>query len=324
MSTAYIGSFAPGPGLSVGRVDPRTGELTVTGTVPDVPDASFLAFGLDRRVLYTTNEQAPDGSVTALDLTDPGHPVPLGRVSTRGATPTHLSVHTSGRYLLTANHGTGSVAVHPLDPLGAASDLVELGGHAHQVLTDPSGRWVLAVDLGTDTVHVLRLDLTTGTLRPRDRLCLPAGSGPRHLAFHPFGRHVYILGESRPEITVAGWDPAVGALTPGQVVPLPGPFPAEIIITRDGRFGYATNRGENTVTVLALHDSGARLELAGAAPTGGDWPRHLTLSPDERWIYVANQRSDTITRLPRDPSSGTLGPPANPVPTISPAVMLFH
>ncbi|HEU5476030.1 MAG TPA: lactonase family protein [Actinophytocola sp.] len=326
----YVGSFPADRGLAVGRVDPDTAELRMTGTVADVPDVSFLAFAQNRQVLYATSEQEPDGSVTALNIADPERPEVLGRQPTKGAAPTHLSVHTSGRFLLTANYGSGTVVVHPLEPsgeIGAASDLATLGGHAHQVLTDPSGRWVLAADLGTDTVHVLRLDLSDGSLAPRSRLGLPDGSGPRHVAFHPFGRHVYILGERRPEITVAAWDPAGGRLDPGQVVPIAAPgetFPAEILACRDGRFLYVSNRGANTILVFAVHDAGARLVPAGTAPTGGDWPRHCTLSPDEQWIYVANQHSGTVTRLPRDPSTGGLGAAGDPVPVTNPAVILFH
>lgn len=329
MSTVYLGSFAA-CGLRVGQVDDDTGELTVTGSVPEVPEASFLAFSLNRRVLYATNELTPDGTVTALDIADPERPVVLNRQPAGGAAPTHLSVHTSGRFLLTANHGDAVVAVHRLEAdgaIGERTDRVKLGGRAHQVLTDPSGRWVLTVDLGADTVHVHRLDAAHGTLHPRDQLRLDPGFGPRHLAFHPFGRFVYILGELRPEIAVARWDAASGRLDPGPVIPTAAAedtFPAELTVCRDGRFVYATNRGENTVAVLAVHDDGARLALVATTPTGGDWPRHLILAPDERRLYVCNQRSGTVTVLPRDPTTGLLGTPVGAVPVPDAAVMLFH
>ncbi|HET9139656.1 lactonase family protein [Actinophytocola sp.] len=325
----YLGSFAA-CGLWVGRVHPGTGELTVTGAVPDVAQASFLACALDRRTLYTTNELSPDGTVTALDLADPARPVPRNRQPTGGAAPTHLSVHTSGRFLLTANYGDPSVAVHRLEPdgaIGECTDRAGLDGHAHQVLTDPSGRWVLAVDLGADTVHVYRLNPADGTLTARDRLRLQPGFGPRHLAFHPYGRFLYILGELRPEIAVAGWDAATGRLDAGPVLATAAAgdtFPAELTVCRDGRFVYATNRGENTVAVLGTRDDGAGLVPVGAAPTGGDWPRHLALGPDERWLYVCNQRSGTVTQLPRDPTTGLPGAPVRAVPVPDVAVLLFH
>ena len=322
-STVYIGSFTStgGPGLDVGQVDRRTGVLTLTGTVDGVPDPSFFAFSINRRTLYSTNELAR-GSVTALDIgPDPQRPVVLNSRSTLGAGPTHLSVHPSNRYLLTANYTDGTVVVHGLESdgrIGESTDLVRHQGtdrdpHAHQVLTDPSGRWVLAVDLGADSVFVYRLNLNTGKLTVRQQLRLPTGAGPRHLAFHPHGRYVYIVGELRSEITVVAWDPAGGHLTPGQVVATVGPdaptpnFPAEVAVTRDGRFVYASNRGENSIATFTVHDRGARISLVDTTSCGGNWPRHFTLSQDEHWVYVANQRSNSVTRLPRDPVTGRLG-----------------
>jgi len=308
-STVYLGSF--GSSLRVGSVD-DAGTLTVTGTVDGVPDASYLAF--HDRFLYTTNEQST-GRVTAIDRTTN---TVLNSQSSRGAAPTHVSVHPDG-YLLTANYTSGSVVVHRLaddGSIGESTDLVEHedGSHAHQVLPDPSGRWVLAVDLGTDSVYVY--GFADGRLSPHQQLRLPAGAGPRHLAFHPSGEFVYVLGELRPEITVAAWDD--GALTPGQVIPTSGAgnFPAEIVTSSDGRFVYASNRGDNTIAAFAV--AGDRLTPLGTTPTGGDWPRHCTLSPDERRLYVANERSGLVTWLPRDPATGELGAVegAAPVPRV--------
>jgi 6-phosphogluconolactonase (cycloisomerase 2 family) len=296
-STVYLGSF--GADLRTGEVA-DDGTLTVTGSVAGVPDASFLAF--HDRFLYTTNEG--QGRVTAIDRTTNAV---LNTRSSGGAGPTHVSVHPSG-HLLTANYTSGSVAVHALDDdgsIGEQTDLVRHEGdrdpHAHQVL--PSGEWVLAVDLGTDSVYVY--GLADGKLTQHQQLRLPAGAGPRHLAFHPTEPLVYILGELRPEITVARWED--GTLTPGQVIPTAGDgnFPAEITVSADGRFVYASNRGDNTIAAFAV--SGDQLTALGATPTGGDWPRHCTLSPDERWMYVSNQNSGTVTWLPRDPATGTLG-----------------
>lgn len=342
-STVYIGTFSsfgdpPGTGLQVGQVDRLTGALSVTRHVDGVPDASWFAFSLDRRTLYSTNELVPDGAVTALDITDERRPVIRNAQPTHGAGPTHISVHPSGRFLFAANYTDGTVAVLRLRPdgsLGEFTDLVRHIGtdrepHAHQVLTDPSGRWVVAVDLGADSVFVYRLNLAGGKLALHQQLHLPVGAGPRHLAFHPRGQFAYILGELRSEITVAAWDPARGRLTPGQVIPTVGPnapspnFPAEIAVSRDGRFAYASNRGENSIATFTVLDSGRRLALTASTPTGGDWPRHFTLSPDERWLYVANQRSNAITRLPRDPATGRLGPSAGSTTANTVGIVLFR
>lgn len=337
----FLGSYTssgepPGRGLELARRPARRPELRLEHTVGEVPDASFLAFSADRRAMYVTNEFELDGRLTAVSLADPEHPRVLNTRPAHGDATTHLSVHPSGRYLLSANYGDGSVVVHPILPnaeLGDATDRVRHTGqhrqaHAHQILTDPSGKWVLAVDLGADSVYVYRLELTTGKLTEHDRLVLPTGAGPRHLAFHPDGHTCYILGELRPEITVAGWDAAAGGLRPHEAVPTvpdgsPDPqAPAEIAVSSDGRFVYCSNRGENTIATFEAGES--TLRRLASTPSGGDWPRHFTLDPAENWVYVANQRSGTVSWLPRDPATGLLGEAAGSVDVPSVAIVAFH
>ncbi|MTD57377.1 lactonase family protein [Amycolatopsis pithecellobii] len=323
---AFVGSYTnsdpAGHGLDV--VKAGKPGLDADFTVPGVPDASWFA----RRgnVLYVTNESDP-GSVTALDIS--GKPRILGTQPALGAAPTHLSVHPSGRYLLTANYTSGSVVVHPILPgggLGAATDLVEHGdgAHAHQVVTDPSGRWVLAVDLGTDSVYVYQL--TNGKLRPHQQLVLPAGSGPRHLAFHPHERLAYLACELTPVVTVLGWDPAGGTVTAEQVVDTassPGPnYPGEIEVSADGRFVYVSVRGENTIATFAVRGR-ELVRLGENMPSGGVWPRHFTLDAGQRWMYVSNQRSGTVNWLPRDPTTGRLGAAAGSLAVPSVATVLL-
>ncbi|RZQ62943.1 lactonase family protein [Amycolatopsis suaedae] len=335
----YLGSYStwgepPGAGLQVAT---RSGQaLRVGATVADMADSSWLALSADRRRMYVTNELEA-GRVTALDVSDAARPRILNSRSTGGAHPTHLTVHPSGKYLLSANYTGGSVAVNPIlagGKLGEPTDVVkhpkrERDPHAHQVVVDPSGRWVLAVDLGADAVFVYRLDQATGKLALNQRLDLPSGAGPRHLAFHPRGGFAYVLGELRAEITVAAFDAGRGRLTTGQVIPTVDPsapapqYPAEIVVSPDGRFVYASNRGEDTIATFTVN--GASLaRLTPNVPTGGVWPRHFTLDPSGRWIYVANQRSGTVSWLPRDPATGRLGKAAGTTPVGHVAFVLFR
>ncbi|MBN6038643.1 lactonase family protein [Amycolatopsis sp. 195334CR] len=335
----YLGSYTtwgqpPGVGLQVATRGSGP-ALKLGATVPGVPDASWLAVSKDK--LYSTNELVPDGQVTTLSAANP--PKVLGSQSVGGAGTTHLSVHPSGKFVLTANYTDGTVSVLPIQSGGKAgppTDVVKHSGgereaHAHQVVTDPSGKWVVAVDLGTDSVYVYKLDLGTGKLKLNQQLKLPSGAGPRHLVFHPNGKYAYVLGELRAEITVAAWDANAGKLTAGAVVPTvpstaPVPqYPAEIAISRDGRFVYASNRGEDTIATFGVGAGGAEIKRLGEnATTGGAWPRHFTLDPSERWVYVANQRSNTVTWLPRDPATGLLGKPAGSLAVNHIAFVLFR
>lgn len=319
-ATVYIGSYtsgASGHGLDVSN---RAGAtLGPVKTIPGITDTSWFDRSADTKTLYVTNEGDPNGFVSALDVTDATKPKLLNKVSSKGGAPTHLSVHSSGKYVLAANYSSGSVVVLPVlagGKLGAATDLVthqaDSGqAHAHQVVNDPTGRWVLSVDLGADSVYVYSLDIGTGKLALHQQLKLPAGAGPRHLAFDRTGNFAYILQELRPEVTVASWDAATGtlkALSVVQAVP-PGStgdlFPGEIALSKDGKFAYATVRGPNTLATFSV--AGDQLKLVSTVSSGGNWPRHVALDPAENWFYVSNQRSGTVTWLPRDPATGLPG-----------------
>ncbi|PWW50824.1 lactonase family protein [Actinokineospora spheciospongiae] len=310
MRTAVIGTI-DGDGLVVADVL-DDGALAVTRALPEVREPSFLH--LAGGTLYAVNE-LPEGTVTALDPTD----LTVRRTRpTLGAQPTHLTTHAG--HLVVAHYLDGTVGAHPLaadGTPGESSTRLRHDGaepHAHQVLPDPSGRWLISVDLGSDAVHTHRI--VDGALTAHARLDLPPGLGPRHLAFH--GDRAHILGELRPELVAADWDAATGTFTPAWALPLPaGNQPAEIVLSPDGRFAYATLRGDNTVAVVDLEHR----EVVQAVPVGGDWPRHCAL--DGTHLYVANQRSHSVTRLPWDPATGLLSEPVGETRVRGASVVAF-
>lgn len=328
-STTFIGSYTAGTsggrGLELATRD-ANGALTRQRVLDGVADVSSFAWSPDGQFLYATNENT-QGSITAIDVR--GEPAVLGRTPSGGAGPTHLTAHPNGKFLFTANYTDGTVAAHRLNPngtIGENTDLIRHPGaepHAHQVVVDPSGRWVLAVDLGADSVFVYAL--RDGELVENQRLELPAGTGPRHLAFHR-GR-AYLLAELASNITVLDFDAKAGSLITGQVLSSRRPgasgenFPAEIAVSRDGSFVYASNRGDNDIAVFATTPAG--LEFRSVTPTGGNWPRFCALDPAERSLYVANQRSGTITRLTRDPETGSLAPTSGEYACPSVAALTF-
>ncbi|MBW8737880.1 MAG: lactonase family protein [Streptomyces turgidiscabies] len=317
---AFIGSFtaAGGPGVLVAAVNGDSGALTALGAADDVPDPSYLALAADGNTLYAVSETAA-GAVAAYRVTGDkpelaGPPVPVG-----GSGPTHLGLF--GGHVLTANYGSGSVTAVPLRADGtlatAASHVLQhtgsgphparqRGPHAHQVQPDPSGRWVVCVDLGTDSVQVAAL--RDGALVAHRETALRPGCGPRHLAFHPAGSHAYVLNELAPTVTVCRWDAAEGLLTPLRETPvLPGApdsdaYPSGIVASRDGRFVWTATRGQDVVSVLAVDDAGATLRLVATVPCGGHWPRALAAS--DGFLYVANERSGEVTWFALDPDSG--------------------
>ncbi|MEU6776812.1 lactonase family protein [Streptomyces sp. NPDC046759] len=308
----YVGTYTSvdggGTGVGLASYDPVTGRITGTGTITGVPDPSYLAVHPNGRTLYAVDERQ-DGGVTAVRLADRRV---LGTRDAGGAGPCHLSVHPSGRWLLSADYGSGSVAVHRIDASGALGERTDLvthsspapgpgqqGPHAHQFLTAPDGGHVLAVDLGTDTVYSYRLDPVKGALTEVAQAHTRPGAGPRHLTFHPGGRYAYLANEVDDTVAVCGYDPASGRLAIGEPQSTGSGggtnYPAQFLVTADGGYAFLANRGDNSLARYAIEAGGARLRLLGTVPVGGDFPRQIAFSPDGGLLFAANQRSGTVT-----------------------------
>ncbi|MER5217075.1 lactonase family protein [Streptomyces sp. NPDC002838] len=316
---AFIGSFtaAGGPGIVTAAVDRDSGALTLLGSVNSLPDPSYLALSPDGATLYAVSETA-EGTVAAYRVTG-DKPEPAGPpVPVDGSGPTHLCVHAG--HVLTANYGSGSVTAVPVRADGTLADAPsgvlrhtgsgpytprQQGPHAHQVRPDPSGRWAVSVDLGTDSVRVCAL--ADGALVPHREITMRPGSGPRHLAFHPGGRYAYVVNELAPTVTVCRWDPADGTLQPLAETPvLPGApdgdaYPSGIAAAPDGRFVWTATRGEDVLSTFVVEEEGG-LRLLGTVPCGGHWPRAITAS--DGFLYVANERSGDVSWFAVDPDTG--------------------
>jgi 6-phosphogluconolactonase len=303
----YVGSYTSQAGGGDGIA---FGPLDGINTVATLADASFLVRSVDGRFLYSTSE-AQEGEVAAFAVQPDGGLELLNRQPTGGAHPCHLDIDPSGRFLLTANYTSGSVAVYPLEAdgsLGATAYFVQRSGsgpnaerqegpHAHQIAFDRAGAYVFDIDLGSDTVYSSTL-AADGSLQEVDRLRIHPGAGPRHMVFHPTAGAAYVINELDSTLTVCRY--ADGKLQVAQTVstrPADSPgenFPAELLISSDGRFLYGSNRGDNTIAVFAIAADGLSVELVQTIGSGGDWPRHLAFSNDGTRLYAANERSDQI------------------------------
>ena len=306
----YAGSYTSsgGPGMLLGTADDTSGALTVQRSSAALADPSWLALG--PHALYAISEA--NGTVSAVDPDT----LAVRNTVTTGSGPAHVAVHPAGAYLFTSLYDGGATVTHPIAADGsvkAASDTRKQSAkgktsNAHEVVVDPTGQYLLAMDLGRDAIFTYTLNSGTGKLSLTRTVAFPAGTGPRHLIFHPGGQYAYLAGENGNTVTVCAWQN--GVLTPGQVIaaaPAGGVrnYPGEIVTSADGRFVYVSNRGANTVGVFATSSDGATLSPVAAPDCGGDWPRNLTLAGG--WLYVANQDSGSIAWLPVDPGSGIPG-----------------
>jgi 6-phosphogluconolactonase len=346
-----------GRGIHVFRVDRATGAMTPAGVFETGTSPSCLALNASGTRLYSANEtdrvgEDKEGTVSAFTIRrEDGRLELLGTVRSGGAGPTYVSVHPSGRFVLVANYFGGSVAVLPIQTdgrLGDATDVKKDVGdigptrassappgsfaisghdrtHAHMIQADPSGRFVLHVDLGLDRIFVWRFDGEKGTLTPADppAVSLPPGDGPRHFAFHPNGRWLYSVQEEGSTIVLFDYDAAAGRLAARQTISSLPPgfagsnFCSEILVSGDGRFVYAGNRLHDSIGIFAVGANGT-LAFAAETWTRGNYPRSFGFDPTGRFLYCCNQRADAVTVFRVDRQTGGLdftgfyGPVGNP------------
>ncbi|MEV1008445.1 lactonase family protein [Streptomyces sp. NPDC049881] len=306
-----------GPGLTLLRATGQDGRLAPSGELP-LPGASWLEWHPTLPVLYAVHELA-EGGVSAVAFDGEGVPAVRGTLPTGGAEPCHLAVTPDGRHLLAANYGSGSVAVFALDAAGdlvGRTDLVEHSGsgpdpdrqegpHAHMVTLHGADGLLTVTDLGTDTLWTYRLAADTGTLERVAASVLTAGTGPRQLIRATENR-AYVVGELARELVVVA-ENGPGTFAPVASVPAsaqPGDdtMPAHFALSPDGRFGYLSNRGPDTVATFALGSE--QPALVGEHVLDAAWPRQFALDGDR--MYVAAQESDTVVVLTVDHGTGSL------------------
>ncbi len=351
-----------GRGIHLFQVDRATGAMTPAGVYEMGTSPSFVVLNAAGTRLYSTNEmarvgEAKEGAVSAfsVDRTN-GQLTLLGTVGSGATGPTYASVHPSGRFLLVANYAGGAVAVLPIlsdGRLGNATDVKkdtgELGPtratnappgsfafsghdrpHAHMIGADPSGRFVLHVNLAFDQIFVWKFDARAGVLTPNDppAISLPPGDGPRHFRFHPNGRWFYSIQEEGSTIVLFDYDGRTGRLTARQTISTLPPgftgsnFCSEILVSSDGRFVYAGNRLHDSIGVFSVGLNGD-LAYLGEEWTRGNYPRSFSFDPTGRFLYCCNQRSDNLAVFQVNRETGGLAFTGHYAPVGNPSNIAF-
>ncbi len=351
-----------GRGIHLFRVDRTAGDMTPGGVYESGTSPSCLARNAAGTRLYSANEtdrvgEDKEGTVSAFAIGRAnGQLRLLNTVRSGGAGPTYVSVHPSGRFLLVANYFGGSVAVLPILPdgsLDAATDVkVDAGTlgparaanaptgsfafsghdrtHAHMIQADPSGRFVLHVDLGLDRIFVWRFDDRHGVLTANDphAVSLPPGDGPRHFCFHPNRHWFYSIQEEGSNIVLFDYDSEKGRLAARQTVStLPTAFAGSnfcsaIIVSADGRFLYAGNRLHDSIAIFSIGDTG-ELTCVGEEWTQGNYPRSFKFDPSGRVRSCCNQRSDNVAVFRVNHHTGRLAFTGHYAPVGNPSVIVF-
>ncbi|CAB3656355.1 lactonase family protein [Achromobacter pestifer] len=343
----YIGSrttrerHARGDGISVFDYAQETGALTLTQVVGGLLNPSYLLPHPALPVLYTVHGDSQEVSALQRDPHS-GALTPWRQQSCEGRNPVHLALGASGRYLMVSNHLTGTLAVLPVAGDGALAPVVqtvpmsgEPGPHRkeqpyakpHYNLVDPSGRYVVVPDKGLDRVFLFALQDGGVSAEPACVVDTREGAGPRHAAFHPTGRWLYVVNEL--DNTVAAYAVEAGTLRPFQVLPtLPDTYTgnsraAGIALDAHGRHLYVSNRGDDSIAVFRVDPAHGRLTPVQHVATGGKTPRFFTLAPDGRFLFALNEDSDTLVRFRVNAQDGTLVRDGYEVGIGSPVCMVF-
>jgi 6-phosphogluconolactonase len=351
----YVGTYTSGPSKSEGiylyRFDARNGRITPHKIIGGVEEPSFLAIDRRRRFLYAVNETLDyqgkkSGAVSAFAIDQrTGSLSFLNKQPSMGAAPCHVSLSNDGRFALIANYFGGNVAVLPIEKGGSLGPSVEVrqhegkgpnarqeAPHAHSVLLDDKNRFAFVNDLGTDKVVIYEFDRSTGKLSPNASQPFykaRPGAGPRHFKIHTNGRFAFIVNELDMTVTSLNFDAKLGKLSEVQTLStLPtgyaGPNScADIHVSPDGNFLYASNRGHDSIVSYSIDPKSGSLQLIEHVSTGGKTPRNFAIDPTGSYLLAANQRSDSIVVFGIDRRTGKLGPTGHSVSVPSPVCLLM-
>ena len=347
----FVGTYTDGgsEGIYCFSLEPVTGKLLNKGLAAKTNNPSFLAMTSNGKFLLAVHETKDEngslmGFIESFEVTKNDSRLnSLGKVTSGGAHPCYVSVNQDG-YVLAANYTGGSVALLRLDESGKLTGTLDVQQHygngpnkarqaephVHSAFFEPGTDRIFVPDLGIDKVSVYQID------KLQNRLIVPAipaivmapGSGPRHLAFHPSKRIVYVVSELSSTVSAVSLNKDGSFTTIETVSALPSGYDqpntcADIHISKDGRFLYASNRGLNTIAIFSVDRQTGKIVLIGQEPTRGETPRNFTLSPDEDFLLVANQNSQNIVSFKRDSKTGKLQY-ADQIKAFKPVCLLFR
>jgi 6-phosphogluconolactonase len=334
-----VGTYTSGEskGIYVYRFNTKTGDALPVSMI-NSSNPSYLAISPDKKYVYSVNEDNP-GMVTsyAFDAIS-GTLTEINKRSAGGKHPCYITIDKTGRWVIVGNYSSGTIAVLPVQKNGMLDSAVQViehtgysvnedrqqGPHVHATVFSPDNKFLFVPDLGIDKVMIYGFDAKKGLLSEADASfeMTEAGAGPRHFEFHPNGRFAYLIEELTGSVSAYQYEK--GQLTLLQnISALPGDYSgpigsADIHVSPDGKFLYASNRGEsNSIAIFSIDKSG-RLQPAGHASTLGKTPRNFNFDPTGNFLLVANQNSNEIVIFKRDLRSGLLSDTGKRIPVGKP------
>ena len=322
----YVGTYTDGNSKGIYRYQlDAKGKLTQIGLVAKTQNPSFLAKTKDNSTLLAVQETNENGTGFVKSFAIEGDSLRLVSTSkSGGAHPCFVSVTEKGQVLV-ANYTGGNVGYLRLDNQQGLTNLLAVqhhfgkgttprqeAPHAHAVRFHPVKNEIIAADLGTNALWFSKLDLVSNTLAftNQQTLQMPKGAGPRHFAFHPNTKWMYVLNELNNTVVLVK-ENNNQYFTEGSISLLPKGYTqyskgADIHISKDGQFVYASNRGHNSIAIYRVNPSNGQLTLLGFESTKGENPRNFALSSNDAYLLVANQDTNNIVSFKRNSQTGLL------------------
>ena len=346
----FVGTYTSGgsKGIYVYHYNSKTGKTDWVSNTDSSANPSFLTIAPNGKFVYAVNEvsrkQAGLISAYAFDPST-GKLKFINQTSSGSENPCHISISKNGKWLLTANYSGGSLAALPVNIDGSIAaftqHIVHEGkgtnparqerAHVHSVFLSPDEKYLLTPDLGTDKVNIYQFNQHAKqplTAAAQPFIAIEPGSGPRHLDFSPNGKYVYVTEEMSGMVSVHRYKNGTTqfvqriATHPSDYQGQPGN--ADIHISADGKFLYASNRGkENNIAIFSVDASTGKLAALGYESTRGEGPRNFTIDPSGNFLLVANQLTSNVEIFHRDAKTGLLKHTGNSLKIPNPVCLKF-
>jgi len=326
--TFFVGTYTNGESQGIYKYSLQNdGSLQKIGLAAKTENPSFLTKSSDNKYLIAVNEiNSENGLGTVESFLIKGDSLNfINKGSSGGAHPCFVAANESG-FILTANYTSGNIGFLKINSKGELTNLLDVqqhtgkgtndrqeGPHAHSVWFDPSDNNIISVDLGTNELWFSHIDTLQQKIIPSipNKLRMASGAGPRHLVFHPNQKWIYVVNELNGTITLLQkienrkYDIKDSFSTLPKNYTEPNTC-ADIHISNDGKFVYASNRGHNSIAIFKVNITNGSLNLIGHESTRGDGPRNFSLSPDDKFLLVANQLTNNIVSYKRNKTTGFL------------------
>jgi 6-phosphogluconolactonase len=327
------GRGEPSKGIYHCQLNTENGKLTEPKLAAEIAGPGFLAMHPKGHHLYAVGALDGKPCVASYKIESKGKRAILkyeSKLEIGDGGAAHIAVDDSGKTLLTAQYGGGSVAAFSLKDDGSLNARTELikheGGsgvvqgrqdksHAHWTGFSPDNQFAFVPDLGLDQVVIYKVDTATAKLTPNGFAKVPAGGGPRHMKFHTNGKWAYVLNELSLSVTVFDYDAAKGVMSPKQTIPtVPKTLLAkeqfksasEIRVHPNGQFVYSANRGHDTITVFRVNQQSGELSVIELEHVRGATPRNFNIDPSGKWLLAAGQDSHTLASFAVNQDTGEL------------------